>query len=300
MRQLRYFLAVAEELHFSRAAEREHVSQPPLSRQVAALEEELGARLLLRSSRRVALTAEGERVAAMAREIFRAVERGVADVSAMVRGAAGRLRVGFIPMAASTPFPEAVARFRARRPHVELAMVEGDSKSLREKLARRELDAALVRGFGSPEGFRAAAFLREPYVLAVAAGRIKAGDGGVPFESLRDLPLVLYPREGNPGLYDSMAAAFESRGMTMRVAQETASKQAAVGLVAAGLGVALVPAGMRRSARVGVDYLDIADSPLPEVELVVLRRREEMGAVLREFLADMAHMADVAGSASPT
>lgn len=297
LRQLKYFLAVAEELHFSRAAEREHVSQPPLSRQVAALEEELGARLVLRSSRRVALTPEGERVAEMVREILRTVERGVADVSAMVRGEAGRLRVGFIPMAASTLFPEAVARFRARRPRVELEMVEGASGSLREKLARRELDAALVRGFGIPEGFQATAFLREPYVLAVAAGRLKPEPGGVPFEVLRHFPLVLYPREGNPGLFDSMAEAFRSRGMTMRVAQETASKQAAVGLVAAGLGVALVPAGMRRSARLGVEYLDIADSPLPEVELVVLRRGEEMSAALGEFLADMAEMAEGVPSA---
>jgi DNA-binding transcriptional LysR family regulator len=292
LRQLKYFLAVAEELHFSRAAEREHVSQPPLSRQVAALEEELGARLLLRSSRRVALTPEGERVAEMVREIFRAVERGVADVSAMVRGEAGRLRVGFIPMAASTLFPEAVARFRTRRPRVALEMVEGASGSLREKLARRELDAALVRGFGSPEGFQAMPFLREPYVLAVAAGRLQPAPGVVPFEVLRHFPLVLYPREENPGLFDSMAEAFRSRGMTMRVAQETASKQAAVGLVAAGLGVALVPAGMRRSARLGVEYLDIADSPLPEVELVVLRRREETSAALGEFVAEMAEMAE--------
>ncbi|MGE4291409.1 MAG: LysR family transcriptional regulator [Desulfovibrio sp.] len=288
LRQLRYFLAVAEELHFSRAAEREHVSQPPLSRQVAALEEELGVRLLLRNSRRVALTAEGRRVAEMAGEVFSALERGVADVSAMSRGQAGRLRVGFLPMAAATRFPEAVARFREARPRVELEMVEGDSATLKRKLARRELDAALVRGFGAAEGFRKVVFEREPYVLAVAAGKLRPEAGGVLFDILRDLPLVLYPREGNPGLFDTMAAAFESRGMSMRVAQETASKQAAVGLVAAGMGAALVPAGMRRFARQGVDYLDIRDSPLPEVELVVLFREEETGATLSAFLECMA------------
>lgn len=163
LRQLRYFVALAEELHFGRAARRVHVSQPPLSQQIRALEEELGARLFDRTSRRVLLTPEGEAFLEDVRGVLRGLEEAVDRVRGVAQGERGRLRVGFVGSAVSTRFPAGVAAFRERHPAVRLELRESGTLVQRRAIAEGRLDVGLFRNLGeTPDDLTTEPFLHPP------------------------------------------------------------------------------------------------------------------------------------------
>lgn len=269
---MRYFLALAEELHFGRAATRCHVVQPALSRQIKALEEELGVELVARTSRSVVLTPEGAWFADKARALLEHTDQAVATLSRMARGEAGTLRFGFVPSACRTRLPGVLRAFAEAHPQVRLELHEQNSLPQLEALRAGRSDLGLVRGFGSPpRDLESRLFAAEPYVLAVPMDHPLADEQTVRLEMLDGVDFIGFPREGHPELHDALQAAFASAGVRPRVVQETAFKQTTLALVSAGMGVGLAPRSLAATAPPGVRLLPLApDQALPRVEFLLV------------------------------
>jgi DNA-binding transcriptional LysR family regulator len=283
LRHLRYFVAVAEELHFRRAAERLHMSQPPLSQQIRRLEEDVGATLLVRNQRRVELTAAGAAYYARARDILDAVEDAARDARRVQRGEVGRMDVGFVGSAVYSIVPDLLRTFRARHPDVGLRLRElGTTEQLR-RLEDGRLDVGFLRPPGGRPGLSIETVLREPVVVALPDGHRLAAAAEVPVAELAGEPLVLMTRSGAPGLRDALAPVTDALGEDP-IVQEVAEMQTVIGLVAAGVGVSLVPESVRALARSGVVYRPLAGEP-PQVTLSAAWRTGDDSPVLAAFLA---------------
>lgn len=260
LRHLRYAVAVADTLHFGRAARSLGIAQPPLSQQIRALEDELGVRLFERSSRRVALTAAGEAFVAEARGVVAAADRARLAAQAAGRGDSGRLVLGLVGSAAAVVLPRLVGTFRERHPGVELVLRELTTAEQAARLRTGELDAGLLR---PPLAGDAARELRllglgtEPLVAVLPAGHRLADRRPLPVAELAGERFVLFPRPAGPGLYDQITALCRRGGFTPVLGQEAVQMQTIVGMVAAGLGVALVPGSVARSARPDVAYVPV-------------------------------------------
>jgi len=284
--QLRYFVAVAEQLHFGRAAAALHISQPPLSRAIRALEERLGVTLLARSRRRVELTAEGTRLLEEARRILGQVERAAQAVRGMARGEAGRLRVGFVSLADYGVLPGLLKAFKAQRPGVALALREMLSPEQAAALAAGELDFGfLLPPVAGVETLEHVVVQRERFVAALPAQhRLAAGRGKLAVAALDGEPFVMVPRDIAPGLYDIVGGLAARAGISFNVAQEAIQMQTVVSLVSSGLGAAIVPASIANLGRRGVVYRELADRH-PQLDLWLAWPRTELGAAARDFLA---------------
>jgi len=271
LRDCECFVAVAEELHFGRAAVRLGLAQPPLSQRIKALEEELGVRLFERTSRRVVLTPAGEAFWGEAREVLKQAGRA-RDVARKVGlGQGGRLAVGFVNPAMDAFLAEALARFRAEAPGVVLDLRDLPSREQVEGLAAGRLDLGFVRFVGQRlPGLRAEVVFRERYVVALPKGHGLAGVSRIPLAELAREPWIFPPRADSPRLHEALATAFARVGAEPEVVQEARSKFTVLSLVAAGLGVALVPGAARVWRRRGVVFREI-DGELPVVELAALR-----------------------------
>jgi DNA-binding transcriptional LysR family regulator len=286
MWQLRYFVAVAERLHFGRAAEALHISQPPLSRAIRALEERLGVALFARSRRRVELTAEGGRFLEEARRLIGQLERAALELRSMASGEQGRLRVGFVSLADYGVLPGLLKRFKAARPGVTLALREMLSPEQAGALAAGELDFGLllppVAGASRLEHL---VVQRERFVAALASRhRLARGSRRLAVSELAGEPFVMVPREIAPGLYDIVIGLAARAGISLNVAQEAIQMQTVVSLVSSGLGVAIVPASVANLGRRGVVYRELADRH-PRVELRLAWPRGPLGAAARDFIA---------------
>jgi DNA-binding transcriptional LysR family regulator len=291
--QLRYFIAVAAELHFGRAAARLHISQPPLSRAIRALEEQLGVTLLARSRRRVELTAEGAHFLGEARRIVESVERAAAGVRALAAGQKGRLRIGFVSLADYGVLPGLLKAYKAAQPGVALALREMLSPEQAAALASGELDFGLllppVAGSGELEHI---VVQRERFLVALPARhRLAQGRGKIGMRSLAGEAFVMVPREIAPGLYDIVSGLAARAGFSLNVTQEAIQMQTVVSLVSSGLGVAIVPGSLANLGRRGVVYREIAD-PHPRLELWLAWRRGEHGAAARELVAQAKRIRD--------
>lgn len=282
LRDCECFVAVAEELHFGRAASRLCLAQPPLSQRIKALEEELGARLLARTSRKVALTPAGEAFYREARALL--VQAGEArDVARRVAlGLAGRLRVGFVNPAMDAFLSAAVAAFRKEAPEVELVLREMATRDQLPALAGGSLDVGFLRHGGLDlAGVDVTVVSRESYWLAVPAGHALAtGQGRVSLADLGDVAMILPERTQAPLLVAAIEAALAAAGGRRPVvAQEAASKFTMLSLVAAGVGVALLPASVGVWERRGVVYRALEPGlPLVELAAAVPRGRADAAA----------------------
>ncbi len=286
LRRLRYFIAVAERLHFGRAAEALHISQPPLSRAIRGLEERLGVRLLARSRRRVELTAEGARFLEEARRITGQLERASLELRAMASGHRGHLRVGFVSLADYGVLPELLKRYKAARPGVALALREMLSPEQAAALAAGELDfALLIPPVAESVPLEHLVVQRERFVVALPAGhRLARARGKIALSALAGEPFVTVPREIAPGLYDIVAALAEQAGISLNVAQEAIQMQTVVSLVSSGLGVAVVPASIANLGRRGVAYRALSDRH-PRLDVWLAWRRGSLSAAGEEFVA---------------
>jgi DNA-binding transcriptional LysR family regulator len=285
LRQLRYFVAVAEELHFRRAAERLHISQPPLSQQIRALEDELGVALLIRTRRRVQLTPAGEAFLRDARVLLGELDGAVATARRIDAGQTGRLRVGFVGSALLSIVPGTVERFRASRPGVAIELRERSTVDQLRAVAAGLVDVGLVRPpIDDDGGLRAETVLRERTVAALPAGHPLAALGRVPLRRLADEPLVLFPRDQAPGFHDLLIGALADTGAGPRVIQYAPEMLTIIGLVAAGTGVSLVPASVSRLALDGVAYRPVTGAP--RSELVAITRADDESALVRAFVAE--------------
>ena len=271
LRDCECFVAVAEELHFGRAAVRLGLAQPPLSQRIKALEEELGVRLFERTSRRVVLTPAGEAFWGEAREVLKQAGRA-RDVARKVGlGQGGRLAVGFVNPAMDAFLAEALARFRTEAPEVVLDLRDLSSREQVEGLAAGRLDLGFVRFVDQRlPGLTVEVVSRERYVVVLPKGHALAGVSRIPLSKLAREPWIFPPRADSPRLHEALAAAFARVGVEPEVVQEARSKFTVMSLVAAGLGVALVPAAARAWRRRGVVFREI-DGELPVVELAALR-----------------------------
>jgi DNA-binding transcriptional LysR family regulator len=289
LRQLRYFVAVAEEGHITRAAERLGMSQPPLSQQIKALEDQLGVQLFRRKPRGVELTESGEVLLEEARAILARLEQAERTILSTARGEQGKLRVGVAPTAPFHPFvPQVIRRFRETFPGVTVTLDECLSRQAVQGLKEARLDAAFVRA-ELPETGELTVYplIEEPMVVALPAAHVFAQDpegGSRPLSAFADDTFIVFARIDGPGMFDATMAACLRAGFTPRIGQEAPRITSTLGLVAAGLGVALVPASMHRVHMDGVAYCDLAPAGRPTVPLHLAVRRGTGSAVLRNFV----------------
>src|SRR5580765_7119931 len=283
--QLRYFTAVAEHLHFGHAAQALHISQPPLSRAIRALEDELGVSLFART-RRVELTAAGTRLLDDTRRLVSQLERMVQEVRAMASGERGRLRIGFVSLADYGVLPDLLRSYKATHPQVQLALREMLSPEQALALAAGDLDFGLllppVSGAARLEHI---VVQRERFVLALPAKhRLAAAKGKVSLRELAGEPFVTIPREIAPRLYDIGTQLAAQAGISLNVAQEAIQMQTVVSLVSSGLGAAVVPASVANLGRRGVVYRPLSDRH-PTLELWLAWQQGAAGAAATEFIA---------------
>ncbi len=293
LRHLRYFRAVAEAGHITRAAERLGIQQPPLSLQIKALENELGVQLLRRLPRGVELTEAGAAFYEDTCAILTDADRAVSRVRRVARGEAGQIAVGYSSTVISHPaVKSAIRACRGQAPEVAVSLVEDGSYELAGAIAAHRLDAAFIRT--EPEEFPELRFielLQEPLLLAVPAEEGFASAGPVSLARAAALPLVLYRRSAGPKLYDRIIAAFAACGTPPRIIQEAPGANAALNLVAAGMGSTLVPQSLCAAHPEAVRYHPLAaDPPLTAPVLFALRRSETSPAV-RRFVSTVREVA---------
>ncbi|MFA3778988.1 LysR substrate-binding domain-containing protein [Yersinia sp. 1652 StPb PI] len=262
LRHLRYFIAVAEELHFGRAAERLRISQPPLSQQIQSLEEQIGARLLARNNRNVSLTQAGTLFLKESYQILSQVHSAAEKAGRLHRGESGELTIGFT---SSAPFISTVSKnlqaFRQLHPQVHIKMREVNSRQQIEPLLDGRLDLGVMRNTRLPEALQYRLLLREPLVAVVHEKSPLAALplGSVKFSSLAEQPFVFFSREVGTALYDEILALLTRAGITPYITQEVGEAMTIVGLVSSGLGVSILPASFTRVKVDGVKYLPLAE-----------------------------------------
>ncbi|VVE06811.1 LysR family transcriptional regulator [Pandoraea cepalis] len=268
VRLLRYFIAVAETGHMTRAAERLGIGQPPLSQQIRVLESQLGVTLFERLPRGMALTDAGQAFLGDAYEVVRKLDQAVDDVRRVAAGIKGRLSVGLTSSAALHPFvPTVIRTFRSDAPAVSLMLDESSTSELLDGLRDGQLDVAFVR---QPQGDTAqivfVPVLEEPMVLAVPSAHPlaltgRAGRAAVPMTAIATQKLILYRRRTGQGLYDAIIAACHGAGFSPNIEQEAPRLLTTLSLVAAGLGVSVVPASLMRMQVEGIVYRPLAPAP---------------------------------------
>ena len=283
LRHLRYFLAVADELHFGRAADRLGIAQPGLTQQIRRLEEEIGVELFHRTKRRVELSAGGVGLLERARRVLADVDLAVEAAQRAAAGETGHLTVGFIESAASSVVPQAVRRFRKAHPHVGLSLSELSVGAQLDSLRSGSLDVGLVRPPIVADSLHLEPVTDEGMLVAAPNGHPFAIRTRVPPKSLIGEPLILLSRDVVPGLYDQIIALHRENDGAAIIAQEATSIQAVLGLVAAGLGISLLPASVRGLGRSGVSFTTL--SPSPRSSVLVAWRRDDRSPLTREFVA---------------
>jgi DNA-binding transcriptional LysR family regulator len=283
--QLRYFSAVAERLHFGRAAQALHISQPPLSRAIRALEAQLGVALFVRSRRRVSLTPEGERLLEETRRMSAQLERAVSGVRAMAAGEEGRLRIGFVSLADYGVLPGLLKAYKAVRPRVRLALREMLSLEQASALEQGELDfGLLLPPVAGASELEHVVVQRERFVVALPARHPLARERRIAMRALAGQPFVMIPKDIAPGLYDIVANLAARAGFSLNVAQEAIQMQTVVSLVSSGLGAAIVPGSVANLGRRGVVYRELIDAH-PRLDVWLAWPRRPLDAAAQEFVA---------------
>lgn len=274
IRQLRYFIAVAEEMHFNRAAARLHIAQPALSQQIQRLERELKTTLFARTTRSVELTETGKVLLVAARRVITESEDALRSIEQAVEGRTGTLRVGFVGSAALNLIPRIVPPLRQMYPDLELELHELTTEQQLSSLDAGNLDVGIVRDVESRPGITACELTREPLVVALPEDHPLAGQSTLALTDLSEAGFVVFPRQQVSRLYDVISALCLQAGFRMRVAQEAVQFPTILGLVAAKTGIAVVPEGMRALQLSGLSYVPLADEAATStISLIVTTER---------------------------
>lgn len=288
MRLLRYFVAVAEEGHLTRAAQRLGIQQPPLSQQIRVLEQELGVALFTRLPRGMALTEAGRVLLDEALGILARLDSAIAGVRGVARGELGHLAVGFTESASLHPFvPRVLRAFRENAPEVRFVVEENNPPDLVQAIHDKRLDAAFIRSpISNVDGLTIETVLTEEMIVALPVAHRLAGgrDKGVPLVALADEDFILIHRPNGPGFYDTIIAACLAAGFSPRVMQETHKNLSTLSLVAAGLGVAIIPASMHHVELEGVAYRRVTDAPGLHAPLHLAWRNAHTSGVLERLI----------------
>jgi len=289
-RHLRCFVMVAEEGHITRAAERLGMQQPPLSQLIKAIERQLDAQLLLRKARGVELTEAGRIFLDNARTLLAQYERTFEATRRAARGEQGRLTVGVMPTAPFHPFvPFVIRAFRAAFPQVELTLDECLRTEALERLRNDRMDVAFLRApLSEPQELVVYPLLQEPMLVALPSehglARGKRGDGKLALKELAAETFIVYARQHGPALYEATMAACLKAGFSPRLGQEAPRVTSALSLVAAGLGVSVVPASMQRMAMDGLAFRPLKGAGQPKAVLNLAARRGDPSPIVSRFL----------------
>ena len=281
LRVLRYFVTLADTLHFGRAAAALSMSQPPLSRQIRAFEDELGVELFLREPRGVRLTPAGTALLPQARRLLREADALTAGARELAHGEVGVVRLGFISTAAHNVLPRVLPAFRRTRPGIRLTLVEATTDAQLTGLRDDTLDAGVVVP-PVPVPLRCEVLLREPLIAALP--RTRRWPRRLPLETLADEPFILFPRRAAPGLYDLIVGLCARAGFVPRIEQEAIQMPTIVSLVGAGMGVALVPASLARVRQTDVVYRPLAE-PGPPMEVGLAWNQASPSPAVAAFVA---------------
>ena len=285
LRHLIYFREVARQLHFRRAAEALGVAQPALSRQVAQLEEAMGASLFDRSRRRVELTPAGRHLQEKVEPMLRGIARLPAEIAAISGGESGSLRVGFTGLAMATVLPGVLREFQLQRPNVRVELTESPTASQVDALRAGEIACGFLHPDSLPAGFSFRQLLKERNGVVLPAEHPLARRKTLQLKGLRNVPFVLFPREHNPSFYDRTLSAFSAAGVTPQIVEEIWPRANAVGLVRSGLGATLMCPSEARNLPSEVVFRPL-QGPTPESRLALAwRETGDNPPALAAFLA---------------
>jgi DNA-binding transcriptional LysR family regulator len=299
LRHLRYFVAVAEELHFGRAALRLHIVQPALSKQIASLEHELGVQLFQRTKRHVGLTEAGEVLLEDARQILAQADGAVMRANQASRGEIGSLTIGFIAPVLWELLPRVLRRYRARYPEVRLFLKDLHNSESVDGVLSKQLDLAFVRlPIGPRPELACMTVHEEPVILAVPDNHPFAARGRVSLADLADEPIIMIPRSQEPVLFDYYTSLCADAGFSPSVVHEVNRTPVAVGLVAGGLGLAFVPSSARHVAHSGVSYVPLVETH-PRLSVGMIWRTGPPPPLLRSFLSLKPWLRDGPGPPAP-
>ena len=284
-RQLRYFVAVAEELHFGQAARRLHMTQPPLSQAIQGLEAQLGVELFHRTTRQISLTPAGIALLPEAKRLLLQTESLPLLAQRAAAGQLGQLKLAFVSIADYSVLPPSLQQFRSAYPQVQIELQEATSDVQLLALEKGLIDVGLLIP-PIPDNLNTIITYRrlriEPLILAIAEHRRKRKSANQ-LSSYKDLPLVLFPRKIAPAFHDCILSCFQQQGLTPKISQEAIQMQTIIALVSADMGIALVPQSVSNLKRPGVYYQNLSDIDAA-VEIGVAWRKDNNSPVLQAFL----------------
>ncbi|HEY3328704.1 MAG TPA: LysR family transcriptional regulator [Capsulimonadaceae bacterium] len=294
LRHMRYFVAVAEELHFGRAAQKLYIAQPPLSQQIRHLEQQIGVELFDRSHRRVRLTEPGRVFLDQARKTLAQAEYSIKSAQASAIGETGRIEVGFVSSATFDDIiPSIIRNFRERHPGVVLALHELTSAEQVQALRDGTIHVGFVRPPVGDDTLTLETVLSEPLVAALPSSHPLARAESVNLADLANDSFVMLPRHMNLSLHDQILSLCQDAGFSPRVAQEAIQLQTITSLVAAGIGVSLVPASLQNVRRGGIVYREMPGIAA-RIDMAAAYRAEEVSPALALFLAVTKETAETA------
>ncbi|GAB2631338.1 LysR family transcriptional regulator [Nocardia goodfellowii] len=280
---LRKFLVVAEELHFGRAATRLHIAQSPLSQQIRRLETELGVTLFTRTTRNVTLTAAGEAFMPEARALLAHADRAREIAAAHATGKRGRLRLSYVGSAAFEVLPRLLRSYRRSAPDVEIDLREHTTAEQLDALAAGNTQIALLRHTPVLPGVSSCLLRTEPLLAALPTGHRLAGRAVLPVEMLAEESFILFPRDQGPTFHDQLISLCHQAGFAPRIRHETRHMATTVSLVAAGLGISLVPASVRALRTQDITYVPLADTAAG-IDLTMAWRTDAAGPTVHRFI----------------
>lgn len=284
LRHLKYFVAVAEELHYGRAAKKLHIAQPPLSQQIMNLEEELGIKLFDRSRRSIRLTNAGSHFLKEARQVLFHVEHATETARRIYHGQAGRLMVGFVGSVIHTFLPEGLRLFRDKFSDVELVLHEINTAEQIKSLHAGRIDVGFHYS-DAPDSLLSSRTLTVAPLMAVLPKKhALANRKSLHLSELAREPFIANTRTTEPVVRDAFISMCHSAGFTPRITQEAGQVQTVLGLVASGLGTCLLPDFIKHIRRPGVQYIRLLGSP-PTLKLAVVWRTDNSSALVESFVS---------------
>lgn len=302
LRHLRYFVAIAEELHFGRAAQRLHMAQQPLSRQIRDLEAELGVLLLRRTKRTVRLTEAGKAFLSEAKKTLQQAQQAVQLAQQVHRGEVGQLAVGYTGPALNTLLPKAVRLFKHRHPQIALSLVRLQTNEQMEALRTGEIQVGLLHPPIADDSLslevvhqeRLVAVLPDSHPLAQSgqahSNQAHSGQASISIQALAQEPFILYPRQVGPVLYDRILGLCQQAGFSPNIVQEVMPQQTILGLVAAEVGISLLHASACAAAPASVVFRELLE-PTPELALALAWHPATANPALPKFFAAVREVA---------
>jgi DNA-binding transcriptional LysR family regulator len=283
LRQLKYFIRVAEELHFGRAAESLHLSQPALSKQIQALEDSLEVQLFERTKHWVRLTIAGQKFLETAHRILHEVEEGTQVTRQVANGEIGRLRIGFTEATLFSLAPNIVRTYREQYPQVELMLTSGGTEAQVEALRTHQIDVGFVYLPIREPALSIHSLFEEVYIAALPAFHRLARQKEILLQSLAAEPLIFYPRSLAPVLYANFIKCCEQAGFIPNIVQSAELAQTRLGLVAAGVGITFVLANLQNLSAKGVVYRPLSEDFLT-LKLALAWRQNESSPIVLECI----------------